>query len=551
MLYNQTMPDNFDPTTIEDLTLRPVVIFLMNTVEKLTLQNQAQAEEIQHLRDEINRLKGEKGKPNIRPNKKSGDISSEKERHVPSPHQKSSHSQHLVISRTQTLTLDKSSLPADAVSKGYVEVLVQEAVFEAEVICFKREKYYSASTQQSYLAALPVGYDEGHFGPKLRAWVICLYFDSHMSEAKIHQFLTGLGLFISVGQISNLLIYEQEPFATESAEVFEAGLASSPWHNVDDTSTRAGGVNHVCQIVCNLLYTFYCTVAHKDRQNVVQVLAGNPILAYRYDKAAAEYLDKHKLPLKWQVLLQTMPTVRSMSEVEVTSWLKANVPELSERYKGLVLEAMVLSHYHTQTQMAQVQLLVCDDAPQWVGIAPEIGLCWIHTARHYKKLRPVLDWHRTQLDSFITAMWDYYRELNAFRAAPCAVEATRLRSRFEELFTTKTGYDALDERIALTRANQTQLLAVLVHPEIPLHNNAAELGARQRVRKRDVSFGPRSPAGVAAWDNFMTLAATCRKLGVNFYAYIHDRLSQTYALPSLASLITERAATLNLGASWV
>jgi len=148
-------------------------------------------------------------------------------------------------------------------------------------------------------------------------------------------------------------------------------------------------------------------------------------------------------------------------------------------------------------------------------------------------------------------MWDYYRELNVFRVAPGAAEATRLRSRFEELFTTKTGYEALDERIALTLANQSQLLAVLIHPEIPLHNNAAELGARQRVRKREVSFGPRSPAGVAAWDNFMTLAATCRKLGVNFYAYIHDRLSKNYALPSLASLITTRAATLNLGASWV
>jgi hypothetical protein len=33
---------------------------------------------------------------------------------------------------------------------------------------------------------------------------------------------------------------------------------------------------------------------------------------------------------------------------------------------------------------------------------------------------------------------------------------------------------------------------VLEHPELPLHNNPAELGARQRVRKRHISFGPRS-----------------------------------------------------------
>ncbi len=36
---------------------------------------------------------------------------------------------------------------------------------------------------------------------------------------------------------------------------------------------------------------------------------------------------------------------------------------------------------------------------------------------------------------------------------------------------------------------------VLAHPEIPLHNNPAELGARARVRKRDVSFGPRTREG--------------------------------------------------------
>ncbi len=51
---------------------------------------------------------------------------------------------------------------------------------------------------------------------------------------------------------------------------------------------------------------------------------------------------------------------------------------------------------------------------------------------------------------------------------------------------------------------------VLKHPEIPLHNNPAELEARQRVRKRDVSFGPRTQDGIEAWDTFMSLAATAQ-----------------------------------------
>ena len=82
---------------------------------------------------------------------------------------------------------------------------------------------------------------------------------------------------------------------------------------------------------------------------------------------------------------------------------------------------------------------------------------------------------------------------------------------------------------------------VLTHPEIPLHNNPAELGARQRVRKRDISFGPRSSDGAAAWDIFMTLTATAKKLGVSFFAYIYDRVSGTNALSSLAEIIRLRS----------
>jgi len=86
-------------------------------------------------------------------------------------------------------------------------------------------------------------------------------------------------------------------------------------------------------------------------------------------------------------------------------------------------------------------------------------------------------------------------------------------------------------------AHKEKLLVVLDHPHIPLHNNPAELGARQRVRKRDVSFGPRSQSGRVAWDVLMTLAETAKKLGVSFYSYIFDRISKQNKFPSLADLI--------------
>lgn len=121
---------------------------------------------------------------------------------------------------------------------------------------------------------------------------------------------------------------------------------------------------------------------------------------------------------------------------------------------------------------------------------------------------------------------------------------------FGRLFGTGTGYADRDDRIAKTRSKQACLLLVLDHPEIPLHNNAMELGARRRVRKWDVSFGPRTAAGARAWDTFQTISATAEKLGVNAYHYIRDRLSGVPQMPALADLIDQRAPARNLGASW-
>ncbi len=48
----------------------------------------------------------------------------------------------------------------------------------------------------------------------------------------------------------------------------------------------------------------------------------------------------------------------------------------------------------------------------------------------------------------------------------------------------------------------------------------------------------------------MTLSGTAAKLGVNFYHFFKDRLSEAGETPPLADLIRERAEQLNLGASW-
>ncbi len=126
----------------------------------------------------------------------------------------------------------------------------------------------------------------------------------------------------------------------------------------------------------------------------------------------------------------------------------------------------------------------------------------------------------------------------------------RLRSEFSRLFETQSGYQQLDERKRLTVAKISELLLVLEHPELPLHNNPAELAARTMVRRRNISYGIQTTEGTASWDTFMSLVATTRKLGLSFFEYVRDRILRTGNISSLASIIRDRSFLQSFGWSW-
>jgi len=547
--------EQIDLNSLQDVAgARQAIGLLFNLIEdQQALIRDLQAEN-QRLRDENNRLKGEQGKPDIQPNKPpkppaANDHSSEAERRQPQAWRKGSKLDRITINREAFLTVDPSSLPADAEFKGHEDVVVQDVRFETDNILFHKEKYYSPSARQTYLAELPPGYT-GQFGPGLKALALVEYYACNVAEPKLLDLFRSIGVVISAGQLSNLLIKKQEGFHAEKTAVYTAGLRSSPWQHFDQTSTRVDGVNQQCNIVCNPLYTVFFTTASKDRLSVLDVLRNLASRAFCFNAEALELL--HVLGVAQRVLAQVraFPQEQVLSDAELTALLDQQAPPLGPLQRQHVREAAAVAAYHAQLEFPVIQLLLCDDAPQFNWLTAELALCWVHEGRHYKKLAPCVPHHQELLTQFSTQFWDFYDDLLAYRAAPSPAEKVRLTAEFERIFATVTGYQQLDDRIAKTQLKQASLLLVLEHPEIPLHNNPAELGARQRVRKRDVSFGPQTADGAQAWDTFQTLTATAQKLGVSIYHYIRDRVTQAYALPSLASLITERAQQEPLGQSW-
>ncbi len=448
----------------------------------------------------------------------------------------------LHINRTQEQEVDPALLPSDAERKGYAEFVVQDVALHTDTVLFRCARWYAASTRRSYQASLPDGYaGQGHDGPGLKALALQRYYQGQMSEPKILEVLHSVGIVISAAHLATLLI-DQPVFAAEYEEIARAGLASSLFQHLDDTGTRVNGEEEHCHILCGPLFTLYRTTPRKDRQTVRDVLRLDAPRAYQLNRYAWAFLAEHGLPAAILAAVGRLPQGVDLDADTCGALLEEHIPRLGPPQRQQILDAAAIGAYRMQQDVPVVEILVCDDAPQFKGVTADLALCWVHAGRHFKKLTPVFAHHRALVEAFRADFWAYYHELQAYRAAPTAAERARLDAAFDTLFARRTGYWHLDERIATTAAKKAALLCVLDHPEVPLHNNPAELGARQRVRKRDVSFGPRSQAGVTAWDVFGTITQTAAKLGVNVAHYFYDRLSGAYRMPSLADLITQRAA---------
>jgi hypothetical protein len=547
------MFEDIELNAIQEENARELVKRLLNMVEQLSGDVRELRVENQRLRDENNRLKGEQGKPYIKGNKAqptaNADHSSEAERRKKRVRHKKSKKVELRIDRNEVLKMDTKQLPADAEYKGCETVVVQDLLVKTENIRFYKEKYYSASKGKTYLAELPPGYG-GQFGPGIKSMILTLYFGVGTSEPKVREFLVNMGVQISKGEVSDLLIQKQGTFHAESEAIYEAGLRSSPWQQSDHTETRVNGERQHCQVVCNPAYTSYHTRPKVDRLTALDVLRQGRKRIFLLNEEAFGYLENVALSKAAQAVLPKWRSDKVWEETAFMKRLEKALPSLNIQQRTAILGAAAVAAYHAEKDVPIVDTLVCDDASVFHWLTRAMMLCWVHDGRAYKKLEPVIALHRQQLEDFRKRYWDYYHQLLAYREKPTAEECKRLESEFDILFATKTGYDDLNQRIAMTCAKKTSLLQVLQHPELPLHNNASELAVRQRVRKRDVSFGPRTQLGLQAWDTFMTLADTARKLGISFYAYIRDRVSGTNQIPPISILVTKRALELNLGCSW-
>ena len=65
--------------------------------------------------------------------------------------------------------------------------------------------------------------------------------------------------------------------------------------------------------------------------------------------------------------------------------------------------------------------------------------------------------------------------------------------------------------------------------------NVAVNPKKAPVRVRDVSLQTKTQAGTKAKDTFLHQMQTAKKLGINIYEYIYDRISGQFKLPCVGT----------------
>ncbi len=521
---------------------------LINLVERLSEENENLKIEIQKLRDENNRLKGEQGKPDIpgkKGNGKGKNVSSEKDRkqrEVKEDQPPKTKKKNIRINRTETCKVDPSILPADAEYRGYEPVVVQEILITTDNVEYRKEIFYSPSENRTYVGELPAGI-VGGFGPGIRSLVCTLKYIANTSQPKIREFLENCGTDISQSTISRILTNDETGFNQEKIDIFLSALEHTPYHQIDDTTVRVNGQNQYSQIFCNPYYTAFFTVPGKDRLTILDILLCGQKRTYRFNWEAFYLMAEFKVAKKVTTQLLHLTEDKEISEAEMQKILAEVFPDdkKGKNTKTRIMEAAAIAAYHRQTRVPVVDILLADDAPQFKKLTDELALCWIHEGRHYNRLEPIVPCNVDALKDFKAGFWDFYGDLLKYKNDPSPERAKELSAKFDELFSTQTIYDALNDRIEKTRNKKEELLLVLKYPWLPLHNNDSELAARVEKRRQDVSLHTISEAGTTAKDAFLTIVQTAKKLGVNAFEYIYDRVSKKFSMPALSALIAENA----------
>jgi hypothetical protein len=523
----ESLPD------IDGLGLAELKPLLLQAFEKIAQQDA----EIKALREENARLKGLKGRPQLKP---SGMEASTQGRAKGKRKCGRRGPKRSKITIDETKVVKAENVEAGARFKGYEEFVVQDIVVQPRTVLYRRERWQLASGEK-VVAPLPAG-TVGHFGAELKRFVISQYVQGQVTVPRLVSLLNDIGIVISKRQVMRLLIEGQDTFLNEARDVLRTGLSSAAWITVDDTGARHQAKNGFCTHIGNDQFASFTTTGSKSRLNFFEVLLAGDT-THLINETAIAYMREHDLS---GVVISKLAAHTQKSFADRGAWM-AHLKELGitelEVTPDPVRVATEGALWGTiaAQRLLEGTVIVSDGAGQFDVSAH--ARCWIHAERLVHKLDAFADEQRQAKEGIQNLIWALYADLKAYRSEPTERAKRELAERFDAIFSTRTGYATLNKLLSRLKAQKDELLAVLERPDIPLHTNGSENDIRCQVIRRKISGGTRSDLGRDCRDAFLGLMKTCAKQGIRFWQYLGARLSVPGAadVPSLVTLIGQPA----------
>ncbi len=515
----------------------PLVEALLGIIRQLLDRVTELETTIQELRDENAKLKGQKGRPDIKPSNLESEQPKTEGQEKTKPPRKGRGPKNNQLTIHHEVPLHPEGLPVGATFKGFESYVVQDLIIKSDNTKYLRARY-DLPGGGSVLAPFPAGVlpvEGGHFGSNLIAYILDQYHQAQVTEPLLLEQLREYGIDISAGQLHHILTENKDHFHQEKAEVLATGLAESSYIGTDDTGARHQGKNGYCTAIGNDLFAYFESTDSKSRLNFLHVLQGAQ-RDYAINDMALTYWRGQKLPAA--LVEQLTQGTQEFSGAQAWQARLAELAILGERHVRIATEGALLGGLIARGVSPNLGVL-SDGALQFVVFVH--AACWIHAERPLAKLVPHNDEHRAAIEKIRTQIWELYQDLKAYREKPDEAQRPVLEARFDALVEQRTGYPSIDGVLKEMRDHKADLLRVLQRPEIPLHNNAEESDIREFVKRRKISGGTRSDAGRGCRDTFASLKKTCRKLGVRFWDYLHDRVRGLGKIPRLADLIRQKA----------
>ena len=464
---------NINPDEINTLDdARDTIRKLMNLVEELIKQNTQLFNKIQEQDKEIARLKQQPQRPTFNA---SSDHSVTKllNKKADGTGKKVWEKSH----KKETLQVDREMQTEEVAqctcgSQEFKplrsrEKLVQGIIIARDNVLYQGRDKKCLTCGKVYHAAFPSDTHGLQFSSLTRSWIS--YFNKYcrMTEPLLHNMLTDIGLRISVGEISHILLINSDKLLSAITHLRTFGIKGSKQLGTDATEhkhkskTTGQILHHHLQYVGNTLLSLFSICKKYNSTNVGKALTKRGL----------------KIP------------ITSDDHSANGSKLLALVKQLCWIHE--------IRHYLKLSPKAKVH------KDEMVAVIDEL-LAWYKKAKHYNHDPTTVTDEQKQ----------YYQALK-----------NELEVEFDRIMANRVGYDELNERLKLTKKKRCRLLTFLDYPFMEIHNNRAERDLREAVMIRKISGGTKSDAGDRSLERHLSVIQTAKKQGLNIFETLHGLLT--------------------------